>query len=675
MDFDRKQLANFYLEAQRYGADTEAKELTSTNVGRYQEIAEYAHGGVKSIIRTKDLMTKREVAKAVMRKAHAAEGKERFLREAVINSVLEHPNIMPVYDIGFDKEHEPFFIMKFVPGNDLGGILKELVKRNPYFLEKYPLNKLLSIFVKICDAVAYAHSKGVIHRDLKPANIKVGEFGEVLVCDWGLGKFVSDEAHDETVDFAGIDYDLFSDGVTIDTMLKGTPGYMSPEQITGGVEDVDMLSDIYALGAILYSILTFKRPFAGLPLKKVLAHTVDGKLTLPSQVSSHNVIPPGLEAVVTTAMCPDPNHRYQSVEQLREEVNSYLNGFATAAEKANFTTQLKLFYQRNRRVCISIISFTLILISLTTFFIITLRKNEQGALKALAMYEQEKEAKLHAEEKLITERSKHLEAFEKYSQIKEESKSVVLDLIRKAEANRYSYLLVKAKKQIANALSLDPGNGKILELKAKICIALCEFQQVLYMVEQKQLANEHPLAKIALKYSLMPLNKRGRLKDAQSVVALANDLVKAGKMRIAIDLLGQEHYTHRSMEEYGKVVACWLLLDNPKMETINIKISQGQYGIHIDLSGNKNLKKIRAVYGIKIGCLDISNTAVSALASVKRKPFLYCLNVAGSKVPDLKEIKEIVNLKRLVVEEGQFPKSWLKKLPDRISLEVIPRKQ
>ncbi len=676
MDFDREQLKDFYNKAQNYVDAHELPKCASNNLERYLEIEEYARGGVKAIIKTKDLMTKREVAKAVMHKEHSEEEKERFLREAVINSVLEHPNIMPVYDIGFDNENEPFFIMKFVGGYDLGQILKGLIKRNPYFVEKYPLNTLLSIFIKICDAVAYAHSKGIIHRDLKPANIKVGEFGEVLVCDWGLGKFLSKEAHDETIDFAGIDFDLFTDGVTIDTMLKGTPGYMSPEQIVGNAEDVDMKSDIYALGAILFSILTFKRPFAGQPLKKVLEHTVQGYLATPSLVTPYNLIPSSLEAVVIKAMTVAPELRYDSVEHLKEEVNNYLNGFATNAEQANFATQAKLFFQRYRRACLTAITATITLISVVTYFIIELRINEQTAVRALAMYEQEKELSQSIEEKYSSEKNKFLETVEKYTRIKEGGKDIIQNFIKNAQQLRSSFQVEKATKLVDKALKFDPENKDTVKLKAPLSISLCQFDDILDLMDSKQLDKDDPLAKLAIKYILLPLNENQRLKRADDVIALAKDLEKLNHPQAVQDLLSQEFYTTRKLDSYRRILKCWLEHDNPQAKDIQVTIHKNKHGLSLSLAHNKLLKNIRALRTInRVEHLDFSETSISWLGPLVSMPFLKSLNISETKVPDLQCIRKMPKLKRLVFTEGMFKSIWTKTLPKRIKLEIVPEQQ
>ena len=167
-----------------------------TTEDRYQESKIVDQGGMKKIIKTTDSLTSRSVAKALLIDYEDEDKVERFLKEARLTAALEHPNIIPVYDIGFDEKEGPYFIMKLVGGRNFATILKSLSSKNsaesPASSESFSLQDLMDIFLKICDAVAYAHSKGIVHLDLKPENIQIGEYGEVLVCDWGLAKILDE---------------------------------------------------------------------------------------------------------------------------------------------------------------------------------------------------------------------------------------------------------------------------------------------------------------------------------------------------------------------------------------------------------------------------------------------------------------------------------------------------
>ena len=163
---------------------------------RYDKGSVVNQGGMKKILKTIDSLTNRPVAKAVLIDFEDADKAESFLREARLTAALEHPNIIPVYDIGVDDTQGPFFTMKLVGGKNLAEILKKMSKEQEQ--SNYSLRDLLTIFLKICDAIHYAHSKGILHLDLKPENIQIGDYGEVLVCDWGLAKVMEHVANGES---------------------------------------------------------------------------------------------------------------------------------------------------------------------------------------------------------------------------------------------------------------------------------------------------------------------------------------------------------------------------------------------------------------------------------------------------------------------------------------------
>ena len=239
---------------------------------RYESMSLVGSGGMKRIYKASDRLTGRDVAFAIMRNISGKELVEQFVHEARLTARLEHPNIMPIYDIGIDEGGEPFFTMKFIRGESLGKILRRLREGDAKAKARYPLETLLDIFMKVCDAVSYAHSNGVLHLDLKPDNVQVGGFGEALVCDWGLSRYR------EAIVKPGPDGSLPGSGITLLGSIHGSPGYMSPEQITRKRKDLDFSSDIYSLGCILYEILSYCPPIEQGPLKDVLKATVEGSI-------------------------------------------------------------------------------------------------------------------------------------------------------------------------------------------------------------------------------------------------------------------------------------------------------------------------------------------------------------------------------------------------------------
>ncbi len=306
---------------------------------RYKFIRSIGFGGMKGVLLVHDRDTGRDVAMAIMPdfRDRPVRDLNRFVREAKITAGLEHPNIVPVYDIGIDALGSPFFTMKYLHGCTLAMILRKLRSRDPEIESEYPQSRLLQVFLRVCNAVAFAHSRGICHFDLKPGNIYCGDFGEVQVIDWGL---------------AGSGGDVMENG-----QLKGTPGYMAPELLTSGGK-AGKASDIYALGAILYAILTLDSPHAGLPQQEVLRRTAAGKLVPPSLAGQQ--VPPGLEAICLKAMAFTPGERYGSAVELRKEIQETLSGYAAKAEKASLLRNMLLFIRRN---VYAVIIFVLLLIS------------------------------------------------------------------------------------------------------------------------------------------------------------------------------------------------------------------------------------------------------------------------------------------------------------------------
>ncbi len=674
----KKFLLSLYDSVQQSGhADEKLCYPIQTEIfcmqSRYDDPVEVFEGGVKQIQKVYDKINGRYVALAIMKDYSDPEALERFYREARLTSNLQHPNIMPIYDLGYDDNGVGYFTMKFFTGDNLATILKELKKLNPYYLKRYPLTVLLGIFNKICDAISYAHANNVLHLDIKPANVQIGDYGEVIVCDWGLAKIVHEQDNNplEKGDFDA----LILNDLTIDGILKGTPGHMAPEQIDKTIGQKCFTTDIYSLGVILYQILTRKRPIEGTDLQQILERTIKGEIIPPSQRSPHLQISESLEAVCMKAVQLDPKSRYQTVADLQKEVEAYLTGFATEAEEASFMTQLRLFYHRNRRICTATILFSLVAMTFISYFIVKLRTNEQVALQTLALYEQEKTEKKQAEKKFSTERNKRIEALKRYSHLQKVNRESTIQYLKDITAERNAFKLDNAKEIVEKALKVNPKNRAILEFKAGISIAFCDFQTVLKLVKEQRLEKDHPFATIALKYKNQKL-KRKRLASIQSSLNLLQDLVEADKKDFATDFLGRERYFERKPEDARMIMEFWLLMDNPQVQSVKFKISQGQPDLNLDLSGNTKLQNLKPLYYVRISHLDISETNVSSLGrSVTTKRSLTSLNIANTKITKLRPVLAIPNLKKLIVSEGQFPKQWFKKLPKKVELEIIPRKK
>lgn len=331
--------------------DSNCPKLTQKPQEKYIFRKSIGRGGMKMVIQVKDRDTMRDIAMAVFPDAanRPAADSRRFIDEARITASLEHPNIVPVHDIGIDANGAPYFTMKLLRGETLASVLKKLDAGDPEYKKLYTLPVLLRIFNRVCDAVSFAHSKGVIHLDLKPENIQLGDFGEVLLMDFGLAKVISKADEDEQKEAPVHTNQTYIPGVTVDGITKGTPGYMAPEQAAGKNSLKDFRTDVYALGAILYSIVTYLNPLTEQEdMKQMMLDTVHGRIVPPRERTPGHRIPYALDAVVRKAMSVKLSSRYQSVKELRDEVRAFLAGFPTQAEKAGLAKQFLLFARRNK---------------------------------------------------------------------------------------------------------------------------------------------------------------------------------------------------------------------------------------------------------------------------------------------------------------------------------------
>jgi serine/threonine-protein kinase len=280
-------------------------------------------GGSGVVVRALDQDILREVAIKVMavELPDGGPGATRFVEEARITGQLEHPNVVPVYEFATEDTGRRYLCMKLVEGENLEDVITRVGEAR---LDPEGLADFLQIFVKVCDAVSFAHSRGVIHRDLKPSNVMVSDFGQVYVLDWGIARIVPVEGTGPRVRLAtGEEEPRQADP---QGTLVGTPCYMAPEQLQGNNDQLDARTDVFALGGTLYQILTGQPPLTPDMVRAIRLHQQPAPIARPEQLVAGGRIPPELTRIVLKAMAFAPSDRYPSVGELKRDVERFRRG-------------------------------------------------------------------------------------------------------------------------------------------------------------------------------------------------------------------------------------------------------------------------------------------------------------------------------------------------------------
>jgi serine/threonine protein kinase len=417
-----------------------------------------AEGGMGYIHTAIDLKMRRRVVMKIAKTPESNTGESheelaRFVTEARTTGILEHPNIMPVHDLGIDPEGRYFFTMKQIHGKSLGDKVKQLQNTED---PEWRLGAILQLFLKICDAISFAHSQGVLHRDLKPDNIMLGDHGEVLVLDWGLAKFRSTERRSpqkmkristkpqKEKDLKSTNKSALAlEGAesigerkgyhTLSGMVLGTPEYMPPEQAKGLTDQVDERSDIYALGVILYEMLTLDIPYKGATFEDVLVKVCTESPIRPSEQlknrqkanlkTSISRIPPELESIIMTCMEEKREHRYQTVKRLSKDILHFITEEPVSVYKD--AVHRRLFKWSKRHPLLLGVSISGILIGLVLFVVIV-AYNQKNTLLQNQKLQKELELTRESEKSTLLERQKNQALLEnlqlEQSRIQEERK-------------------------------------------------------------------------------------------------------------------------------------------------------------------------------------------------------------------------------------------------------------
>jgi len=304
-------------------SDVPGQQTDLETVGDFELLSELARGGMGIVYRARQRSLNRIVALKMLLSGRVTSdvGRARFRAEAEATAELEHPNIVPIFEIG-EHSGRLFFSMKLIDG----GTLADLLRKSP----RPALHELITALVKVCRAVHYAHQRGILHRDLKPSNVLIDSAGEPFVADFGLAKRLRSD-----------------DGLTVTGALLGTPAYMAPEQAGEGVHGVTTLTDVYALGAILYEVLTGRPPFTARDINALLAQVRTGAPDTPSSLNPS--VPRDLELVCLKCLAKEPGERYASAGELADELECWLRGDPVQVRAPGLISRVVLWARQNSR--------------------------------------------------------------------------------------------------------------------------------------------------------------------------------------------------------------------------------------------------------------------------------------------------------------------------------------
>jgi serine/threonine-protein kinase len=359
---DLDAIADPDLQASLSGAGQRDPEATLPHPGsgsstdrktgrRFRIIRERARGGLGVIYEATDEELGRKVALKEIRPDKAASQalRSRFVVEAEITGGLQHPSIVPVYGLGTYDDGKPFYAMRFVEGSSLRDTVSRHHRAHPRpDPTTVAFRELLGRFLDVCNAIAFAHSKGVLHRDLKPHNIMIGEYGEALIIDWGLAKATGKQEPVGGVGQAAALVPLSGSGVegTRTGSVFGTPHYMAPEQACGQVDRIGVATDVYGLGAILYNMLTAHVPVAGDDIDEILDRVRRGDVTPPREINPS--VPRALEAICLKALANRPEDRYPGARALADDLSRWLADEPVSARREPLIDRARRWARKHR---------------------------------------------------------------------------------------------------------------------------------------------------------------------------------------------------------------------------------------------------------------------------------------------------------------------------------------
>jgi len=405
------------FDAPPFSADTPSGRLLrelcarAPSDSRYRLVGEVARGGMGAILRVWDSDLRRMLAmKVALGSASDAEDGaspldprtlDRFLEEAQVTGQLDHPGIVPVHELGVDRDGHVYFTMRLVKGRDLSEVFDLVGAGEP----EWTLTGTLSMLLRASEALAYAHEKGVVHRDLKPANVMVGRFGEVYVMDWGLAHVLGTEDRanlrirpPESIELTSLRKDSHADGsplVTMDGDVIGTPAYMSPEQARGDIELLDKCSDVYSLGAMLYELVASQPPYTEPGRHRSPREILDAVLAGPPKdiLEVRSDVPAELVAICEKAMAREREQRYPGMLEFAADLRAYLEKRVVHAYETGPLAEARKWVARNPGMAAALAALVVLVVGASLFVARQERTKQTELRAAYDVVEAERDAK------------------------------------------------------------------------------------------------------------------------------------------------------------------------------------------------------------------------------------------------------------------------------------------
>ena len=589
-------------------------------VDKFQDSKKLASGSMKEIFEVKDLPSGRKVAKAKLRNSSDPKIVESFLREGRLTASLQHPNIIRIYDIAYDDY--PWFSMELIEGQSL----EEKIQSHSNQLENWPLYERLDIFNKICDAIAYAHSKNILHLDIKPDNIRLGIYGEVIVCDWGLAHILySDEPNTE--DYRQEDMDLQNDQ-TLHGYFRGTPGYMAPERVEN---HKSTQADIFSLGALLYTLLNGHTPFDGENMTDVLKNTLEGKIR-----PEKSKLAVGISSVYKKALSRNDQDRYSSVRELQQEVNKFRQGYATSAENADFLKQLQLLIKRNKLTCSIVLIFMLLISFILNSYISDIKrgrkiimKQKDKAEETLILYQEEQKSR--------EEIARHFSAL----------------LVESTKNNLHDFDLDKSLEYLNYAVEQHPSNAEAWLVKGYAHFIGHQFADAHQAFEKSGLGKEVAKAK---KLSIKHINNQGLL-NIQDTLQLLKDLAYVPELVSSFFFI-YDGQNRENKADHSLLVKFYLEKRNKAhdfhftYENKSLDLSNNKALINVDSEIIPGSKSFSLLKFLNIKELNLSHTNFNNLDQLQELK-LESLDISHTPVMDLRPLLQMPSIKKITLSHKQ----------------------